>query len=83
MYATIQFPQKGGLSNPYSYKIEPVLAAKLKQNDYVVVTSVRSDYSVGIFYEATETVPDPSIVTQKVVQKVDVPAYQPLILPEV
>ena len=75
MYAQVQFPQKAALSNPYSYAIDPALAETLKPNDYIVVTSVRSDYSVGILGKIVETVPDPSIVTQRVVQKVDVPQY--------
>jgi len=75
MYAQVQFPQKASLSNPYSYDIDPALAKTLKPNDYVVVTSARSDYSVGIFGGTVETIPDPSIVTQHVVQKLDVPPY--------
>ena len=78
MFALVSFIGKTGLSSPYSYSVSDELAKELKPNDYVVVQSARTDYSVGILVQCVESIPDPSIVTKAVVQKVDVPGYSDL-----
>ncbi len=82
MFAKIVFIQKTGLGTPYSYRIDDTLAKALKPMDYVVVTSARTDYSVGVFAGAVEHLPDESIATARVVQKVDVKGYEDPTLPD-
>jgi len=82
MFAQVRFIQKTGLGTPYSYRIDDKLAKELNPMDYVVVTSARTDYSVGVFAGAVEHLPDESIATARVVQKVDVKGYEDPTLPD-
>lgn len=66
--AKVAFWGKEGVGQQYSYSCEGFEAGLLK-GDWVVVTSARSKYSLGIFmgYDIIDKAEDIAIVTQRVV----------------
>lgn len=65
--AKVGFWGKEGVGQPYSYSCEGFEAGLLR-GDYVVVTSARSKYSLGIFmgYDILDKAEDIALVTQKI-----------------
>lgn len=78
MFAKVSFISKTGLGTPYSYTIKQDESEDLVPMDYVVVTSARTDYTVGIFVGFTDEAPDEGIKLQKFVQRLLVEPYQEL-----
>lgn len=75
MFVKVAFITKTGLGSPYSYKIDKDQCKGLKKNDYVVVTSARTDYTVGICVGLTEEAPAEDVKLQSFVIQLPVDPY--------